>query len=81
MHRQTRQGRQIGPQEALSFQLAYDLWTGSLLQPAEARRLKPGELADLCLWNRSWSEIRNAPENTQAQLTIKAGEIIYRDGL
>lgn len=84
MTRSTRSGQILLGREILEWQQALRLYTSPALAPgAAARRLAVGEIADLCITDRSWAALQADPASVLVRFTIGRGELIYaaQDGL
>jgi predicted amidohydrolase YtcJ len=67
------EGEGLTPEEALA------LFTGTSCAPgAGARRIAPGEPADLCLLDRPWSAARRELASVEVRLTLVGGQQVYR---
>lgn len=76
--RQTRNGRYIGSSEALSPELALNLYVSDLLAPGQRHGgLQAGNVADLCLLGATWQEARNSLAEVRVTLTLKNGVITW----
>lgn len=76
--RRTRSGVPMGPDEALSPEAAFALFSSRLDSPGEpAAKLAPGQAADLCLLDRPWAAARRDLGAVAVRLTLKAGEPIW----
>ena len=64
----------FGADEELSPEEALALFTGQADAPAVPRRVRPGEMADLCLIDRSWEEARRDLADVRVRLTLIGGE-------
>jgi predicted amidohydrolase YtcJ len=78
--RQTRNGRVIGPDEALSPEQALALYLADPADLSRQRRVAVGEPADLCLLDRPWSEARNRLTSADVRATFVGGRLIH-DGI
>ena len=76
--RMTRDGQLLGGDERVDFATALSLYTGPLEAPGQpVARLVEGARADLCVLDRSWSEIATNPAPTQARLTLAQGRVVW----
>ncbi len=78
--RRTQAGKRLGAGEALSPEQALALYTGELATPGvPVPPLRPGQVADLCLLDRSWERARQAPAEVSPRLTLLEGRVIWSD--
>jgi len=76
--RRTAAGEPLGPDEALSPELALALFTAALEAPgALVPPLAVGTAADLCLLQQPWAEARRDLAAVQLRLTLLRGEILH----
>lgn len=75
--RQTASGQTVGRDEALTPEQALALFLGSLENPGQPRRIKPGMRADLCLLKHPWSVCRTRLKSEDIQFVICEGAPIY----
>ena len=76
--RTTSEGRVLDGQEALEPEEALGLFTGPADDPGgQARRVRVGAPADLCLLDRPWAEVRRRPEQRAVRATIIDGAVVY----
>jgi predicted amidohydrolase YtcJ len=76
--RRTRDGLVLGPAEALSPERALALFTTPADAPGgRARRIAPGERADLCLLDRSWREAREDLSSRAVRATVCDGGLAW----
>ncbi|MBW2426810.1 MAG: amidohydrolase family protein [Deltaproteobacteria bacterium] len=74
VERRTRDGRSLGPEEALSPEAALALFTTPPQAPGGApRRVVVGARADLCLLDLPWSEARSRLERERVRATLVDG--------
>ena len=71
--RTTRDGRPLGPREALAPADALRLFTGHLENPADHRRLVDGEDADLVVLDDDWDRLARRP---RLAATLIAGRVV-----
>jgi predicted amidohydrolase YtcJ len=71
--RTTREGRPLGPHEALAPADALRLFTGHLESPAGHRRLVDGEDADLVVLDDDWDRLARRP---RLAATLIAGRVV-----
>jgi predicted amidohydrolase YtcJ len=77
--RRTAKGVILGPDERVSPEQAFALFTSRPQQdPRLARRLAPGDPADLCLLSCPWDEARAEFSSQLVQATVRDGEIIFQ---
>jgi len=63
--------------ERLDPEQALALYTGEADAPGVPRRVLPGEVADLCLLDRSWADARRDLAAVHVRATLLGGEIVY----
>lgn len=74
--RRTRQGKILGPDEALTPEAALDLFLADPAALGRTRRIEPGARADLCLLARPWREAREALSADLVKATVIGGHIV-----
>lgn len=78
LSRGTGGGGHFGRDEALTPEQALNLYTGDPLQPGQARpSIAVGEVADLCLLDAPWEEIREDLDSRHVSATFGAGQMLY----
>lgn len=75
--RRTHEGRIIGAQEALTPEEALALYLADPLDLTRLRRIAPGEPADLCLLDRSWTEARTTLSSSAVRATFISGNLVH----
>lgn len=75
--RQTREGRVIGADEALTPEEALTPYLKAPGDLSAQRRIAAGEPADLCLLSRPWSEARARLSSSCVRATIVSGRIVH----
>lgn len=75
--RRTRDGRVIGPEEALSPEAALALFLADPSDLARRRRIAPGAAADLCLLDRPWRDARVRLLAGDVRMTLIGGAVTY----
>ncbi len=76
--RRSRAGIALGQAEQLSPEQALALFTSAADDPGGASRsITAGEVADLCLLNRSWEQARTRLCSADVRATISGGALIY----
>lgn len=79
VYRQTVSGEVIGEREKLTPEQAIAMFVSSPDRPGgPARRIAPGQTADLCLLVRPWSEARARLSRDDVAMTVVGGTITYR---
>ncbi len=78
--RRTSSGRLLGADEALTPEQALSLFLGALDDPAHARQIGVGQVADLCLLDCPWSQARNGLSSRHVRATLRDGRLIH-DGV
>jgi predicted amidohydrolase YtcJ len=77
--RRTSKGATLGQDERVSPEQAFALFTSRPQQdPRLARRLAPGDPANLCLLSCPWDEARAELSSELVRATVRGGEIIYQ---
>jgi len=77
IERRSASGAVLGPGESLTPEEALALFTSRPDAPGgPARRVAVGEIADLCLLARPWSETRDDLSAARVVLTLRAGRVI-----
>jgi predicted amidohydrolase YtcJ len=79
VHRTTTGGRIVGQIETVSPELAYNLMTrptANLRSPAA--KVTKGSVADLCLMNAPWHQIRNRLDSSDVVATLVGGDLIHQ---
>jgi len=77
VERRSASGAVLGPGECLTPEEALALFTSRPDAPGgPARRVEVGEIADLCLLARPWSETRDDLAAARVVLTLRAGRVI-----
>ena len=74
--RQTRGGRTIGIEQALSPEQALALYTADPADLSRQRRVAPGERADLVLLDRPWAEARERLTSADVRATLIDGRLV-----
>lgn len=77
VHRQTHSGQPLGSGEALNPEEALALFLGGPEEPARPRTLTTGAIADLCLLDRPWREVRAELSCNHVRATLRDGELIF----
>ena len=78
LSRGTGEGGHLGRDEALTPEQALNLYTGDPLQPGQPRpSIAVGEVADLCLLDAPWEEIREDLDSRHVSATFGAGKMLY----
>jgi predicted amidohydrolase YtcJ len=75
--RQTRNDRVVGPAEALTPEEALALYLADSADLARQRRVAKGEAADLCLLDRSWSDVREDLGAAVVRATFVSGRLVH----
>jgi predicted amidohydrolase YtcJ len=75
--RQTNSGRPLGSGEALNPEQALALFLGGPEAPAQPRVIKTGAIADLCLLDGPWREVRRSLSCDHVRATLRDGELIF----
>jgi predicted amidohydrolase YtcJ len=79
VHRRTRSGRVIGPEDRISPEAALSLFLGKPTEPGgSARRVTVGETADLMVLDRPWEQARQHLAGVGVRATLRAGRVIFR---
>jgi predicted amidohydrolase YtcJ len=79
VHRRTRAGLIMGPEERIAPEAALSLFLGTPAEPGGlARRVALGEPADLVVLDRSWQQARQSLADVGVRATLRAGSVIYR---
>jgi len=79
VERRSRAGVALGQGEQLNPEQALALFTSAAGDPGGASRtITVGEVADLCLLNRSWEEARTRLCSMDVRATICSGALIYQ---
>lgn len=78
LRRTTPRGTVVGMGEAISPEAALDLYLADPLDFRRIRRIAPGEPADLCLLDRSWSRARHRLDSRDVAATIAKGRLIHQ---
>jgi predicted amidohydrolase YtcJ len=74
--RRTRAGTALGADEAVTPEIARDLFLGRLDDPGgPARRVEPGAPADLCILDRPWADARVDLAAVEVRATVVAGTV------
>ena len=76
-NRQTLQREILNSKERITPEQALTGFLGALESPFEARQIRIGADADLCLLDAPWQQIRSDLDCRHVKLTIAQGEIIY----
>lgn len=74
VERRTSTGSPFGPDEAVTPADAVDLFTGHLDDPARARTLRPGDVADLVVLDDDWTGLAVRP---LVLATMVAGQLVH----
>lgn len=81
--RRSRGGQTVGPDEALTPEEAFTLFTRHGLQRlgVSVDELVPqvGEPADLCILDRPWSKARSQLDATRVLATVRSGQLMWSD--
>lgn len=75
--RTTREGRVIDSDEALTPEEALALYLADPADLSRQRRITPGEVADLCLLDRPWSEARKQLSSDRVCATTVSGRLVH----
>jgi len=79
VERRSASGAVLAPDECLTPEEALALFTTRPDAPGgPSRRVEIGEIADLCLLARSWSETRDDLATSRVMLTLRAGRVIFQ---
>ena len=74
--RRTASGEGIGPGEALTPDVALDLFLGAPDAPGQLRSIAIGALADMCLLDRPWRMARERLSSALVRMTVIAGAVV-----
>ncbi|KMS59638.1 hydrolase [Novosphingobium barchaimii LL02] len=74
----TPSGTCIGPDEALTPEETLALYIADPQDLSRARRIAPGEPADLCLLGLPWSDARSRLSSADVTATICAGHLVHQ---
>ena len=77
--RTTRDDQVIGPNERLTPTQALNLFLGSLDEPAKPREIAIGEIADICLIDKTWEQLKSDLSQTNIKATFHKGKLIYNN--
>ncbi|MFP6808751.1 MAG: amidohydrolase family protein [Pseudomonadales bacterium] len=75
--RQTRAGKILGVDEAISPEAAISGFLGELSQPSALRTITKGATADLCLLDCPWKTARRELSSQHVRLTLVAGKLVF----
>lgn len=75
--RRTADGRQIGPDEALSPEQAIALYLRDPADLTQERRIEAGAPADLCLLDRPWREARERLTRADVRAVFVSGRLVH----
>jgi predicted amidohydrolase YtcJ len=78
VERRTANGTVLAPDERVSPEQAFALFTDFPHQPTRARYLAAGDPADLCLLSSPWEDARKALSSQLIRATVRGGDLIYR---
>jgi len=78
--RRTSAGAALGPAEALSPEQALALFLADPMDLGRTRRVEPGAVADLCLLDRDWPELRTGLAAAHVVATIIGGKQVFPTG-
>jgi predicted amidohydrolase YtcJ len=76
--RRTASGLVLGAQEMLTPEEALDLFLADPVDMRRTRIIAPGEVADLCLLDRSWAAARSNLSADLVRATIIGGRILHQ---
>ncbi|WP_347812964.1 amidohydrolase family protein [Novosphingobium sp. PhB165] len=76
--RGTREGTPFNPDEALTPEQALALYLADPLDLSRQRRIAVGEVADLCLLDRPWREVRERLESADVRATLVSGKLVHQ---
>ena len=76
VQRRSAAGVVMNEAECLTPEQALALFLGPLERPAEPRRLVAGMVADLCLLDRPWAEVRAELSSDRVRTTLRSGAVI-----
>jgi predicted amidohydrolase YtcJ len=75
--RRTAAGRPLGPDEAVTPEVARDLFLTPLADPGGGpRRVAAGAVADLCVLDRPWAEARADLGQVTVRMALVGGEVV-----
>ena len=77
-NRQTRAGKILGENEAMTPEAAVECFLGELEHPAEIRSIAIGVPADFCLLDSPWSIVRRSLSSAHVRATMVDGELVYQ---
>ena len=77
-NRQTRSGKILGENEAMTPEAAVDCFLGELEHPAKIRSIAIGVPADFCLLDSPWSNVRLSLSSAHVRATMIDGELVYQ---
>ncbi|MCB2072669.1 MAG: amidohydrolase family protein [Novosphingobium sp.] len=75
--RTTREGREIGPDEALTPEEALALYLKKPGDLSQQQKLAPGQPADLCLLVYPWKDARTRLSSGDVRATIVSGRLVH----
>jgi predicted amidohydrolase YtcJ len=75
--RLTLHGRIIGATEGLTPEQAVALYLADPADLTRQRRVAPGEVADLCLLDRPWSDARESLSAALVRATVVSGQLVH----
>lgn len=83
VERRTASGAPFGTadmleREALTPEAALELYLADPCELGRTRRIAPGAVADLCLLDRPWAEVRTRLDAARVRATIVGGVVRYR---
>src|SRR5207248_9680625 len=78
MRRETRGGRELGRDEAVTPATALALYLGAPEDPGgPSRRIEPGAMADLCLLAAPLGDALRSPSAELVRMTLVGGRVAY----
>lgn len=78
--RRTRAGRTLVAEEAVDPEEALGFFLGDADAPSRPRTIRPGAVADLCLLDDGWEDVRRDLGSSYVRATFIAGELVWARG-
>jgi predicted amidohydrolase YtcJ len=80
VERRTESGKLLGGRERVTPEQALALFSGDLEHPGRPLSIESGAAADLCVLAVPWADARRQLSSDLVAATIRAGQVIYRQG-
>lgn len=78
VNRRTPSGAMIGPDERLTPEAALALYLADPADFSRQRAVSVGAMADLCLMDRPWSEVRARLDRSDVRMVIAGGNLVHQ---